>query len=149
MNKTMLFKLHYSPSTICKELIENTRNKKINWVSYEKFIDYLDLQGIAYDDIRWFHTYLRHVQSVRFYPNFCESYFTFYEERLFGISRSKYSREFRMDFTSSFDSSSIWRGIIDSQLSFSKLHSLVHIINFDDTADECQSLLLATGCIHA
>lgn len=149
MKKTILYnKIGYGASTICRELIENTRSKKINWISCERFIDYLELQGIAFDDIRWFHSYLLHIQKVGFFPNNTETFFTFYDNRLFCVSQSKISRDFRMDFTSSFDAGSVWRGVVDSQTSLSRLHSFIQIINTEDSNEECQELLLATGCIH-
>lgn len=150
MKKTILYdRMGSGSSTICRELIENTRLKKINWISCEKFIDYLEIQGIAFDDIRWFHSYLLHIQKVRFFPNNTETFFTLYDNRLFCVSQSKISRDFRMDFTSSFDASSVWRGVVDSQASLSKLHRFIQIINTEDTNEEYQELLFATGCIHA
>lgn len=149
MKNTFLLKMHSGPSSICRELIENTKAKKISWVSYEAFIEYLEIQGIAFDDIRWFYSYLMHIQNVRHYPSYSETYFTFFEHRLFAISQSKFSREFRIDFTSSFDKSCVWRGIIDSQSSLFRLHSYVQITNSEDSKEECEELLYATDCIHA
>lgn len=136
-------------SSICKELIENTRMRKIDWISYENFVDFLDIQGIAFDDIPWFHSYLVHIQKVRFFPDSSETFFTYYDNRLFSISQSKISREFRMDFTSYFDSNSVWRGVVDSQPSLSRLHSYAQIFSVEDCNEECRDLLYSTGCIHA
>lgn len=149
MRNTFTFKMHSGSSSICKELTEKTRTRKIDWVSCESFIDYLELQGIAFDDIKWFHSYLKHIQAVRHFPILSDTYFTLFEDRLFAISQSKYSREIRLDFTSSFGGNSVWRGVIDSQATFSKLHSFVEITNHEDSEEECKELLYSTGCIHA
>lgn len=152
MNKTFFYNRRKS-SSICRELIDSTRIKKTNWVSCKNFIDYLDVQGIAFDDIRWFHSYLMHIQRVRFFPDYVGTYFSFHDNRLFCISQSKFSREYRLDFTSSFDERTIddvvWRRVAEPQISLSKLHSNIQIINTEDTIDECQELLYSTGCILA
>ena len=149
MRNTFLYKSHASSSSICKALINETMSRKLNWISCEKFIDFLEVQGISFDNISWFYAYLSHIQSVRHYPSYSETFFAFYDDRLFAISQSKIFRELRIDFTSSFDKKSVWRGIIESQESLFKLHSLVEITNTDDSEEQCQELLMSTGCIHA
>lgn len=147
MRNTFLY--NSKSSSISKELVNKTISKGINWVSCERFIEHLEIQGIAFDDITWFHSYLLHIQEVRHYPSYPETYFTIYDDRIFAISKSKIFRELRMDFASILDKRYIWRGIIDSQASLSRLHSLVEITDSEDSADQCQELLYSTGCIHA
>ena len=103
MRNTFLYKSHASSSSICKALINETMSRKLNWISCEKFIDFLEVQGISFDNISWFYAYLSHIQSVRHYPSYSETFFAFYDDRLFAISQSKIFRELRIDFTSSFD----------------------------------------------
>lgn len=149
MKNTMFYKTYSGSSSICKELVDKTISKEINWISCEKFIEYLEIQGIAFDDISWFYSYVLHIQAKRHYPSYPETYFAVYDNRIFAISLSKIFRELRIDFTAIMDKRHIWRGIIDSQASLLKLHSLVEITNSEDTAEECQELLYTTGCIHA
>lgn len=153
MNKTFFYNRRKSSSFICRELIDSTRIKKTKWVSCKNFIDYLEVQGIAFDDIRWFHSYLMHIQKVRFFPDYAGTYFSFYDNRLFCISQSKFSREYRLDFTSSFNERTIddvvWRRVAEPQTSLSKLHSSIQILNTEDPSDECQEILYSTGCILA
>lgn len=150
MKKMLLYnRMRSSSSSICKELIENTRMKKISWISCGSFIDYLEIQGLAFDDIKWFHSYLMHIQKVRHFLDNTETFFTFYDNRVYSVSQSRISRDLRLDFTSSFDENSVWRGVVDSQASLSRLLSFVQIFNSEDTSEECQELLFTTGCIHA
>lgn len=149
MKSTTLFKINSGSSSICKELVDKTVSKEINWISCERFIEYLEIQGIAFDDISWFYSYLLHIQAVRHYPSYQETFFAVYDKRLFAISQSKIFRELRIDFTTILGKQYTWRGIIDSQMSLSRLHSLIELTNSEDSADECQDLLYATGCIHA
>lgn len=153
MNKPFFYNSLKYRSSICRELIDSTRMKKINWVSYKNFIDYLEIQGIAFDDIRWFYSYLMHIQEARFFPEYAGTYFSLYDRRLFCISQSKFSRECRLDFTSSFNANDvdrvIWRRVVESQGALSKLHSFIQIIDDEDSNEECQELLCVTGCIHA
>lgn len=136
-------------SSICKELIKNTSEKKTPWISCEDFIEHLEVQGMAFDNVPWFHSYLLHIQKVRFFADNAETFFALYDDRLFAISQSKISNDFRLDFTSSFNGDSVWRRVIDSQVSLSRLHSFVRIFNTANTNEECEALLYATGCIHA
>ncbi len=153
MNKISFYNRMKSSSSICRELIDSTRIKKTSWVSCKNFIDYLEVQGIAFDDICWFHSYLMHIQRVRFFPDYAGTYFSFYDDRLFCISQSKFSREYRLDFTSSYAARTIddvvWRRVAEPQISLLKLHSNIEIINTEDTIDECQELLYSTDCILA
>ena len=153
MNKLFFYDRKKASSSICRALIAGTRAKRISWVSCKDFIEFLEIQGMAFDDIRWFHAYLMHIQKVRFFPNFAGSFFSFYDDRLFCISQSEFSREYRMDFTSSFGASKavevVWRRVVESQSSLLKLHSNIQIIDNEGANEECQELLCATGCIHA
>lgn len=148
--KHTYYKIYSSSSSIFKELSESTISQKTRWVSFKNFIEYLDLQGIAYDDIRWFYGYLKHIQSVRHLPSQKNTFFAVYDDRVFAISQSKYFREIRMDFTSSLYNQSVWRSVIETQESLLALHSLVQVTSAEDSNnEECENLLLATGCIHA
>lgn len=141
--------MNYKSSSICRELLKNTKEKRIEWVSCAKFMDYLEIEGIAYDDIKWFHNYLKHTQLARHLINCNETYFSFYDDRIFAISKSRYSRDIRIDFNSSYTNKNTWVKIVDTKESILRLLSFVEIMNSVDSTDECNNLLYATGCIHA
>lgn len=147
MRNTVIIK-KYGSSDVFKKLLQYTKIKKVEWIPLEAFVDFLEVEGIAFDDIRWFNSYLMHIQRLRHYADFAETYFTFFEDRIFALSRGKYSREIRMDFASSFKERCVWRGVIETQSNLIVLYRLVNITNFEDSKQECENLLLATDCIH-
>ncbi len=136
-------------SSICRELLCDTKLKKIVWVQYADFTEYLEVQGIAYDDISWFYSYLRHMQKAQRFPSQEETFFSYYDDRLFAISRSRYSGEIRIDFTSSFDKLSPWRRIIHSQMEAMELLSTIQVLHNIYSNAACEKMLQVTGCIHA
>lgn len=148
--KHTYYEIYSNSSSICKDLIESTKSQTTRWVSFKNFIEYLDLQGIAYDDIRWFYGYLKHTQRVRHLPSQENTFFAEYDDRVFAVSQSKYFREIRMDFASSRYNPSVWHSVIETQKSLLALHSLVQITGAEDSNnEECENLLISTGCIHA
>lgn len=149
MRNIPLYRMRAESSSIVKELINSTISRKTNWVSCEKFIEFLELEGLAFDNISWFYSYLKHIQGVRHYPSYSECFFAFHDNRLFAISQSKIFRELRIDFVNISNRDCKWHGIIDSQESLFKLHSIIEMTNTSDSNEECQELLMATGCIHA
>lgn len=149
MRNIPLYRMRTHSSSIVKELINNTISKKINWISFEKFIDFLEVEGLAFDNIPWFYSYIKHIQAVRHYPSYSKSYVAFYDNHLFAVSKSEIFRELRIDFTSTSNREYTWRGIIDSQESLFKLHSIIEMTNTNDSNEECQEILMSTGCIHA
>lgn len=112
--------------------MNKTTGGNIDWVSCEALMEHLEIEGISIDGIKWLHRYLKHLQTVRHIPILSKTYVTFYKERIFAISQSKYSRDIRIDFTSSSNIDGMgrmWRGIIESQILLMRLHSAVELVS--------------------
>ena len=86
---------------------------------------------------------------LRHIPILDRTYFVFYQERVFAISQSEYSREVRPDFVSSIQENRIWHGVIALQEQLMQLLSLIEATDFNNVEENCRDLLYSTGCIHA
>lgn len=149
MRNTLFSRYYENQSSICRELFELTANNKIDWINLDMFIDHLELEGLAIDDIAWFHNYTKHLQATRHIPIADKTFFVCHNNRVFAISQSKYSRDIRFDFISDFGPLGTWRRIMESQSSLMQLHSLIQFVGTENQNENCKELLYSTGCILA
>lgn len=136
-------------SSVCKMLAQETIAGNINWVRGCDFQDCLDVLGLSIGGVNWLHAYLKYLQMIRCIPAFEKLYFLLYEERIFSISQSEYSRMVRLDFTSDFSTKCVWREIIAPQTQLIQLLNIIDAVGVHDSNENCKELLYSTGCIHA
>lgn len=136
-------------SSVCREMIAKTITGDIEWVCYDEFQDYLDISGLSINHVNWLSDYLTYLKRIRHIPILNRTYFVFYQERVFAISQSEYSREVRLDFISGIQENRIWYGVIAPQGQLMELLSLIEATDFNHVEENCRDLLYSTGCIHA
>lgn len=143
-------KKYIGSSGVYQALVNNSLSGALEWVTLERLLDFMEIEGIAIDDITWLHNCFRYLQQKRFIPVLGETYFTTYEKRLFIIAQSKYSRNIMVSFLSLDSSISSWHRLVEDQKLLMQLHSIIQLMTKkDDQKEECKDLLLVTGCIHA
>lgn len=143
-------KKYIESSGVYRALVNNSLSGMLEWVTLEKLLDYMEIEGIAIDDITWLHNCYKHLQQKRFIPIPNETYFTTYEKRLFIIAQSKYSRNIMVSFLSLDSPIFSWHRLVEDQMLLMQLHSIIQLkAKKDDQKEECKELLLVTGCIHA
>lgn len=140
--------LYNRTSKTCRKLLLLTKSNTVDWISCKRFTDHLEVSGIRTGSISWLDKYFKYLQSRRFMPNLSESYFCIYEKKLFAISKSKYSRDVRIDMLSIFYDEQPWQSIFESQIELIRLHNIIQLIGTDESADQCNQLLYATGSTH-
>lgn len=136
-------------SKTCRKLLLLTKSNTVDWISCQSFIDHLEVSGISSGNIRWLDEYYKHLRSRRFIPILSETYFCVYEKELFAISKSKYSRDIRIDMLSIFYDEQPWQSILESQIELIRLHNIIQLVGTNESVDQCNQLLYATGSIHA
>lgn len=136
-------------SSICREMITKTISGDIEWFRCDEFQDYLDVSGLSINHVNWLSDYLTYLKMLRHIPILDRTYFVFYQECVFAISQSEYSREVRPDFVSSIQENRIWHGVIALQEQLMQLLSLIEATDFNNVEENCRDLLYSTGCIHA
>lgn len=136
----------YNSSGICKALFTRTQNGQLSWVDCGTFMDHIEIEGLSIDNISWLHEYLNYLRVSRYIPQYDKTFITFFDSRLFIISQSKYSLEFRLDFQTH---SKIWKSVVERQRTLIQLHSIIPLVQETNLRENCQELLYSTGCIHA
>ncbi len=132
---------------IYEELMQCTLKRAIMWVRYKDFVEHLEIQGIAYDDIPWFYSYWGFMRTVGHFPLQSNTFFSVYQKRLFAVSQSTLLAGVRIDTSSSFDNMSIWRRVYSREEDSIALLSEIQS-TYKPNNDMCEKLLEITDCIH-
>lgn len=139
--------LYNRTSKVCRKLLLLTKSNMVDWIGCERFMDHLEVSGIRAVNVRWLDKYFKHLQSRRFVPILSETYFCIYERNVFAISKSKYSRDIRIDMISAFYDEQSWQTVLGSQIELIRLHNIIQLVGTDESVDQCNKLLYATGSI--
>lgn len=138
--------LQTKKDSVILDIVEQTLNNKIEWVSFGTLLEYLKDEGLTRKSIPEIYNYMIYQQRNRYIPDF--DHYTFIglvNEKLFVLAQSKYSSLLRLDFC--LNTKRQWGSVYASQVVLARLRNAILSSSTLHDRKECEELLYAIGNI--